>query len=218
MVSSWKEFFAQEKQLPYYQELRNKVLEDYKHYKVYPPYELILNAFKLTPLDKVKVVIMGQDPYHNPNQAMGLSFSVPDGVKIPPSLVNIFHEIENEYGVKIHQNGDLTYLAKQGVLLLNATLTVIENKPQSHQKYGYNILLEHVIKLLDNSPNPIVFILWGNSAKEVLPYIKNPKHLILRSAHPSPLSAYHGFFNNNHFIKTNEFLIKNNLTPINWIK
>ena len=214
---TWKEFFNIERKKDYYISLHEKVVKEYQTKVVYPPYNLILNAFKLTPFDNVKVIIMGQDPYHNPHQAMGLSFSVPENEMLPPSLKNIFKEIENEYNVKMKNNGDLTYLAKQGVLLLNSLLTVRKNEPMSHQNYGYETLIEHVITLLDQDDSPKVFILWGNSAKSVLKYIHNPHHLILTSAHPSPLSAYNGFFNNNHFKKTNEFLIKNNLEPINWV-
>lgn len=214
---TWKEFFNVERKKDYYISLHEKVVKEYQTKVVYPPYNLILNAFKLTPFDNVKVIIMGQDPYHNPHQAMGLSFSVPENEMLPPSLKNIFKEIENEYNVKMKNNGDLTYLAKQGVLLLNSLLTVRKNEPMSHQNYGYETLIEHVITLLDQDDSPKVFILWGNSAKSVLKYIHNPHHLILTSAHPSPLSAYNGFFNNNHFKKTNEFLIKNNLEPINWV-
>lgn len=214
---TWKEFFNVERKKDYYISLHEKVVKEYQTKVVYPPYNLILNAFKLTPFDNVKVIIMGQDPYHNPHQAMGLSFSVPENEMLPPSLKNIFKEIENEYNVKMKNNGDLTYLAKQGVLLLNSLLTVRKNEPMSHQNYGYETLIENVITLLDQDDSPKVFILWGNSAKSVLKYIHNPHHLILTSAHPSPLSAYNGFFNNNHFKKTNEFLIKNNLEPINWV-
>lgn len=217
MFNSWKEFFDQERTLPYYVSLKEKVDLEYNQYVCYPPYGLILNAFKLTPLKEVKVVIMGQDPYHNPNQAMGLAFSVPNGEKLPPSLKNIYKEIESEYGQKMIDNGDLTYLAKQGVLLLNSLLSVRKNQPLSHQNYGYEILIENVIKVLNEDNNPKVFILWGNSAKRILKFITNKNHLVLTSAHPSPLSAYNGFFGNNHFVLVNEFLNKNGLTQINWI-
>lgn len=217
MCKSWKEFFDQERKLPYYLDLKNRVDFEYQNYVCYPPYNLILNAFKLTPFNQVKVVIMGQDPYHNPNQAMGLSFSVPKGEVLPPSLKNIFKEIEVEFGKKMNNNGDLTYLANQGVLLLNALLSVRKNSPLSHQNFGYEILIENVIKFLNQDNRPKVFILWGNSAKKIMKFINNPRHLILCSAHPSPLSAYNGFFGNNHFIKVNEFLKENGLEEINWI-
>ncbi len=218
MEYTWKQFFDEERNKPYYKQLHEKVMSEYQQYIVYPPYNLILNAFKLTPFNRVKVVLIGQDPYHNPYQAMGLSFSVPEGVPLPPSLINIYKEIENEYHVKLNQSGDLTYLAQQGVLLLNAILTVRKNQPSSHKDYGYDKLLENVITLLDNDNSPKVFLLWGNFAKSLTKYIHNKNHLILTSAHPSPLSAYNGFFGNNHFIKCNEFLISHNLEPINWIK
>lgn len=218
MSYTWKEFFNEERIKPYYISLHEKVMDEYKRYIIYPPYPLILNAFKLTPFDQVKVIIIGQDPYHNPNQAMGLCFSVPEGVEPPPSLVNIFKEIGNEYHTSIKQNGDLTYLAKQGVLLLNAILTVRKNQPSSHKDYGYEKLLENVIRKLDKDNSPKVFLLWGNFARSLVKFIHNPTHLILQSSHPSPLSAYNGFFGNNHFIKTNEFLESHNLKIINWIK
>lgn len=213
----WKDFFNSQRELPYYKDLHEKVLQEYNSKTVYPPLNLIYNAFKLTPFNDVKVVIMGQDPYHNPHQAMGLAFSVPENEMLPPSLKNIFKEIENEYHVKMKNNGDLTYLAKQGVLLLNSLLTVRKNEPMSHQNYGYETLIENVIKALDSDDNPKVFILWGNSAKSVMKYIHNKNNLILTSAHPSPLSAYHGFFNNNHFKKANEFLKQHNRQEINWV-
>jgi uracil-DNA glycosylase len=218
MAYTWKQFFEKEKQEQYYIDLHQKVMEEYNEYTIYPPYNLILNAYKLTPFENTKVVLLGQDPYHNPNQAMGLAFSVPHGIKVPPSLVNIYKEIGAEYNTTINQDGDLTYLAEQGVLLLNALLTVRENQPMSHKGYGYEILLEHTLIKLDEDDNPKVFILWGGAAKKMLKFLKNPKHLILTSAHPSPLSAYNGFFGNNHFIKTNEFLRSNNREEINWIK
>ena len=215
---TWKDFFEQEKQKEYYISLKRRVMEEYQKGIVYPPYDLIYNAFKITPFSEVKVVLIGQDPYHNPGQAMGLSFSVPDGFPLPPSLKNIYKEIESEYQIEVNQSGDLTYLAKQGVLLLNSILTVRKNTPLSHQGYGYEILIENILKKLNESDSPIVFLAWGNSAKKLMKYVDNPRHLILYSAHPSPLSAYQGFFGNNHFKLTNEFLLKNRLTPIEWIK
>ena len=218
MRHNWNDFFAIEKQKDYFINLMNKVEEEYKTQIIYPPYDLMFNAYKLTPFDNVKVVIIGQDPYHNPGQAMGLAFSVNDGVKIPPSLVNIYKEKGNEYDVKINQNGDLTYLAKQGVFLLNSLLTVRENSPMSHKDFGYDTLIKNTIVVIDKDDEPKVFILWGGNAKKSAKYIKNPRHLVLTSAHPSPLSAYNGFFGNNHFIKTNEFLKNNNRETIEWIK
>ena len=214
----WKDFLNKEKELEYYKILHEKVMEEYQKYTVYPPYHLIYNAFKLTPFDQVKVVIVGQDPYHEFNQATGLAFSVNKGVALPPSLQNIYKELENEYNVKINQDGDLSYLAKQGVLLLNRTLTVREHEANSHQSFGYDILLNHVIEALNKDDKPKVFILWGSFARSLKSMITNPNHLILESSHPSPLSAYRGFFGNNHFIKTNEFLKSHNLEEIRWIK
>ncbi len=214
----WKDFLNKEKELDYYKSLHEKVMEEYQKYTVYPPYHLIYNAFKLTPFDQVKVVIVGQDPYHEFNQATGLAFSVNKGVALPPSLQNIYKELENEYNVKINQDGDLSYLAKQGVLLLNRTLTVREHEANSHQSFGYDILLNHVIEALNKDDKPKVFILWGSFARSLKSMITNPNHLILESSHPSPLSAYRGFFGNNHFIKTNEFLKSHNLEEIRWIK
>ena len=214
----WKDFLNKEKELDYYKSLHEKVMEEYQKYTVYPPYHLIYNAFKLTPFDQVKVVIVGQDPYHEFNQATGLAFSVNKGVALPPSLQNIYKELENEYNVKINQDGDLSYLAKQGVLLLNRTLTVREHEANSHQSFGYDILLNHVIEALNKDDKPKVFILWGSFARSLKSMITNPNHLILESSHPSPLSAYRGFFGNNHFIKTNEFLKSHNLEEIHWIK
>lgn len=214
----WKDFLNKEKELDYYKSLHEKVMEEYQKYTVYPPYHLIYNAFKLTPFDQVKVVIVGQDPYHEFNQATGLAFSVNKGVVLPPSLQNIYKELENEYNVKINQDGDLSYLAKQGVLLLNRTLTVREHEANSHQSFGYDILLNHVIEALNKDDKPKVFILWGSFARSLKSMITNPNHLILESSHPSPLSAYRGFFGNNHFIKTNEFLKSHNLEEIRWIK
>lgn len=214
----WKDFLNKEKELDYYKSLHEKVMEEYQKYTVYPPYHLIYNAFKLTPFDQVKVVIVGQDPYHEFNQATGLAFSVNKGVALPPSLQNIYKELENEYNVKINQDGDLSYLARQGVLLLNRTLTVREHEANSHQSFGYDILLNHVIEALNKDDKPKVFILWGSFARSLKSMITNPNHLILESSHPSPLSAYRGFFGNNHFIKTNEFLKSHNLEEIRWIK
>lgn len=218
MSYTWKEFFDEQRVQPYYQQLHEAVMEEYRKYTVYPPYRLILNAFRLTPFDNVKVVILGQDPYHNPRQAMGLSFSVPEGIDLPPSLVNIYKEIEAEYGIRVEQSGDLTYLARQGVLLVNSLLTVRENRPLSHKNFGYETLIENVMRKLDEDDAPKVFMLWGNSAKSMMRYLQNPRHLILTSAHPSPLSAHYGFFGNRHFVSANEFLERNGRAPICWIR
>lgn len=215
---TWQEFFDKEKNLPYYKDLMDFVNNEYSLKIIYPPKELIFNAFDQTPFDNVKVVLIGQDPYINENQAMGLAFSVPSSSPLPPSLKNIYKEIENEYKKKMNQDGDLTYLAKQGVLLLNTTLTVEKGVSLSHANKGYEVLIRHIIEKLDLDNNPKVFILWGGNAKRLKKHINNKHHLILESAHPSPLGAYKGFFGNNHFILTNEFLKNNNLKEINWYK
>ncbi len=213
----WKEILNQERVKPYYLKLKEFVDNEYEHYRVFPPKQKIYRALSLTPFSSVKVVILGQDPYHNPKQAMGLAFSVPNGVDLPPSLLNIFKEIENEYGKTMIRSGDLTYLAKQGVLLLNTVLSVRMNQPLSHQNRGYEILTDTLISKLNEDDNPKVFLLWGSKANSKRELITNPHHLILTSPHPSPLSASRGFFGNQHFIKCNEFLVKNGLEPINWI-
>ena len=185
---------------------------------IFPPGSLIFNAFNLTPLDQVKVVIIGQDPYHGPNQAHGLSFSVQQGIVLPPSLLNIFKEIEQDLGVKMSRvNGDLSRWAKQGVLLLNATLTVRANQPNSHAGIGWQRFTDAVIQQINEKKNNIVFILWGNFAKEKGNHIDEKKHLVLRSAHPSPFSADKGFFGSKHFSKTNEYLSVHGIEPIDWL-
>jgi uracil-DNA glycosylase len=185
---------------------------------IFPPGSLIFNAFNLTPLDQVKVVIIGQDPYHGPNQAHGLSFSVQQGIVLPPSLLNIFKEIEQDLGVKMSRvNGDLSRWAKQGVLLLNATLTVRANQPNSHSGIGWQRFTDAVIQQINEKKNNIVFILWGNFAKEKGNHIDEKKHLVLRSAHPSPFSADKGFFGSKHFSKTNEYLSVHGIEPIDWL-
>ncbi len=217
MINSWEELFLEIKKKDYAKQI-NKVLdEEYKNYTVYPPRNLMFSAFRLTPLKNVKVVIIGQDPYHEEHQAMGLSFSVPAGVQLPPSLINIYKEIENNYPVKMKPNGDLTYLAKQGVLLLNTILTVRKSAPLSHQNIGYDLFIQDVLKTLNETNQPIVFMLWGSYARSLKRYLNNPNHLILEATHPSPLSANRGgFFNQNHFIKANKFLKSKGLSEINW--
>ncbi len=190
--------------------------EKYNTSTVYPPKNYIFNALKLTSFKDVKVVIMGQDPYHGEGEAHGLSFSVQKGIKIPPSLQNIYKELEDDLGIKPSEYGDLTKWAKEGVLLLNAVLTVEKDKPASHRNLGWELLTDYIIKAVNQKEEPVVFILWGNFAKEKQKYITNPKHLVLTSSHPSPFSASYGFFGSKPFSKTNEFLIKNNLKPIDW--
>lgn len=217
---TWNEVFEQIKSKDYAIKLNKFLDEEYKNYKIYPPRAMMFNAFKLTPLEEVKVVIFGQDPYHEEGQAMGLSFSVPDNIKTPPSLVNIYKEIETEYKTQfINKGGDLTYLAKQGVLLLNTILTVREAMPLSHNIKEYNLFMQDIISVLNGLNQPIVFLLWGGNAKGLAKYLTNKNHLILTATHPSPLGANHGgWFNCNHFRLTNEFLVKNGLKPINWLK
>ena len=192
------------------------VEHEYATKTIFPPKDYIFNALKLTPYKDVKVVIVGQDPYHGVNEAHGLSFSVQKGVKVPPSLKNIYKELYDDLGVKPCDNGDLTRWAKQGVLLLNSVLTVEKDKPASHKNLGWERLTDYIIKLLNNKKDPVVFILWGNFAKSKSSLITNPKHLIITSPHPSPFSARYGFFGSKTFSKTNDFLIKNHLEPINW--
>ena len=190
------------------------VEHEYATKTIFPPKDYIFNALKLTSYKDVKVVIVGQDPYHGVNEAHGLSFSVQKGVKVPPSLKNIYKELYDDLGVKPCDNGDLTRWAKQGVLLLNSVLTVEKDKPASHKNLGWERLTDYIIKLLDNKEDPVVFILWGNFAKSKSSLITNPKHLVITSPHPSPFSARYSFFGSKPFSKTNDFLIKNHLEPI----
>ncbi len=218
MINTWEELFEKIKEKDYAKKINTILNQEYATHTIFPPRNMMFNAFKYTPLKKVKVVIIGQDPYHEDNQAMGLSFSVPERVALPPSLINIFKEIENNFGYKMnYSNGDLTYLAKQGVLLLNTILTVRKSIPLSHQKIGYDLFVQDILKAIDEQDQPIVFLLWGNYARGLKKYLHNPNHLILESTHPSPLSANRGgFFNQNHFLKTNNYLVSHELTPINW--
>lgn len=217
MEQSWDIFFDNVKQKDYMQSLHYFLLTEYQNYTIYPPKQLLLNAFKQTPFDQVKVVIIGQDPYHEANQAMGLSFSVPSFMPLPPSLNNIYKEIENDLGIKMRKDGDLTYLANQGVLLLNAILSVRKGEALSHQIPEYELLLKDILQYIDQNDNPMVFLLWGRFARNLKKYITNPHRLILESTHPSPLSANRGgFFGNHHFSLTNKYLIEHHITPINW--
>ena len=218
IAKTWSEFFRQIQGEEFCEKLNKFLNKEYQEYTCYPPRELLFNAFKLTPLDKVRVVIVGQDPYHEPNQAMGLSFSVPKGVKVPPSLVNIYKEIAQEYNCKMDfSSGDLTYLAKQGVLLLNSILSVRAHQALSHNTEEYRLFLSRVLEVLDHQKQPIVFLLWGGPAKKLKGYLHNPSHLILECIHPSPLAANHGgWFGNNHFKKTNEYLCQNGAKEITW--
>ena len=217
---TWTEVFNEIKTKEYALKLNKFLDEEYKNHKIYPPRDKMFNAFMYTPLEEVKVVIFGQDPYHEEGQAMGLSFSVPDNIKTPPSLINIYKEIELEYNAQFkNRGGDLTYLAKQGVLLLNTILTVREAEPLSHNIKEYNLFMQDIISTLNKLDQPIVFLLWGGNAKGLAKYLTNKNHLILTATHPSPLGANHGgWFNCNHFRLTNEFLVKNGLKAINWLK
>lgn len=215
--ASWKEQLKDEFDKPYFAKIVAFLKEEKKLGKViYPPGKLIFNAFECTPFSKVKVVVIGQDPYHNPGQAHGLSFSVPDGVQPPPSLLNIFKEINNDLGVNITHTGNLEKWARQGVLLLNASLTVEANKPMSHSQVGWHLFTDEVIKRISANKDHVVFMLWGRFAqnKEIL--IDTSKHQVLKAAHPSPLSAYNGFYGCAHFSKANNWLREMGEQPIDW--
>lgn len=213
---SWKEALMPEFSKDYFIRLTDFVRKEYHETTVYPPGKLIFNAFNLCPFDKVKVVIIGQDPYHGPGQAHGLSFSVNDGIQPPPSLVNIFKEINSDLGKPIPQSGNLTRWAEQGVLLLNATLTVRAHQAGSHQRKGWEEFTDAVIRKLAEEKNNLVFILWGAYAQKKGAFIDRSKHLVLTSVHPSPLSAHSGFFGNHHFSLANDYLVKNGKTAIDW--
>jgi uracil-DNA glycosylase len=213
---SWKIRLHAEFEKEYFRTLTDFVKNEYKQYTIYPPGKLIFNAFDLCPFDQVKVVIIGQDPYHGPGQAHGLCFSVNTGVLLPPSLVNIFKEIKSDIGMDAPPTGDLTRWAKQGVLLLNATLTVRTHQAGSHQNKGWETFTDAAIRILAEERSNLVFILWGSYAQRKGAFIDRSKHLVLSSAHPSPLSAYNGFFNNKHFSKANEYLKSYGNTKIVW--
>lgn len=217
---NWNELFEKIKLQEYAKTLKLFLDEEYKNKIIYPPRKEMFNAFKYCTVNDLKVVIIGQDPYHEPHQAMGLCFAVNHGVALPPSLKNIYKEIENEYHVDMSkQDGDLTYLAKQGVLLLNSILSVEKGKPLSHNIKEYELFFKDILSFINTLNKPIVFLLWGGYAKSLSKYLTNPNFLILKANHPSPLSANRGgWFNNNHFRLCNEYLIKNNLTPIKWYK
>lgn len=217
ITEKWDKLLEKEFSSKSYLNLREFLKKEYSDFTVYPSMFNIFNALKSVEIDKIKVVILGQDPYHEKGQAMGLSFSVPKGVEVPPSLKNIFKEIESETGEKTDKNnGDLTYLANQGVLLLNTVLTVREHLANSHKDKGWEEFTDSVIEKISANSNHVVFLLWGANAKSKKVLIDKNKHLILESAHPSPLSAYNGFFGNGHFIKTNEFLKSWGISPIKW--
>ncbi len=214
--NSWDILLKDEFQKPYYLNLRKFLVQEYKTQTIYPNMNNIFNALKYTDYKDVKVVILGQDPYHQPNQAHGLCFSVLKGINPPPSLQNMYKEIHAEYGYPIPAHGELTYWAKQGVLMMNTVLTVRESQPNSHKGMGWEIFTDNVITLLNQRPEPMVFLLWGANARAKKKIITNPNHLVLESAHPSPLSAYNGFFSNGHFKKANEFLKSKGIQEIDW--
>ena len=213
---SWQQHLGEEFDKPYFEALAAFVRSEYARTTCYPPGNLIFNAFNLCPFDRVKVVLIGQDPYHEPGQAQGLCFSVNDGVQFPPSLVNIFKEIQSDIGTPIPLSGSLVRWAEQGVLLLNATLTVREHEAASHQRRGWEEFTDAVIKKLSSEREHLVFILWGSYAQSKERLIDTSRHLVLKSAHPSPLSAYRGFFGNHHFSLTNMYLQKQGMQPITW--
>ena len=213
---SWKKQLQAEFEKDYFIKLTDFVRNEYASTQIYPPGKLIFNAFNLCPFDKAKVVIIGQDPYHGPGQAHGLCFSVNDGVAFPPSLKNIFKEIQDDLGIPVPDSGNLTRWANQGVLLLNATLTVRAHQAGSHQKKGWEEFTDAAIRALAEQREHLVFILWGAYAQKKGAFIDRNKHLVLASAHPSPLSAYNGFFGNKHFSRANEYLMAHGETPVCW--
>ncbi len=214
--SSWQAVLQTEFDAPYFADLVAFVHSEYRNTRCYPPARLIFNAFEQTPLDKVRVVLLGQDPYHGPGQAEGLCFSVKDGVPHPPSLQNIFKEVRDEFGTPIPQSGSLLRWAQQGVLLLNATLSVREGQAGSHQGHGWERFTDAVIKVVSDKSEHVVFLLWGSYAGSKAALIDSTRHLVLRCAHPSPLSAYRGFFGSHHFQLTNDYLTQHGKEPIVW--
>lgn len=215
--ASWKEVLKQEFTKPYFLQIVTFLKTELMSGKtIYPPGGLIFNAFNTTPFEKAKVVLLGQDPYHGPGQAHGLSFSVPNGITPPPSLVNIFKELQSDIGLPFPAHGNLTHWATQGVMLLNASLTVRANEPMSHSKIGWAEFTDTVIQKLSEQKKNLVFLLWGRFAQEKQVLIDETKHLLLKAAHPSPFSADKGFFGCRHFSKTNEYLVKNGIDPIDW--
>lgn len=215
LCKNWYDLLAPEFEKPYFLELQKFLTEQYNTKTIYPQSQFVFNALNLVKYQDVKVVIFGQDPYHQPNQAHGLAFSVQDGIKTPPSLVNIFKEIESELGIKTIDSGNLERWARQGVLLLNTCLTVEQNKPNSHKNKGWEDFTKAVAKVLSDRQDPIVFLLWGANAKIFEPLIAK-HHFVLKSVHPSPLSAYNGFFGNGHFLKTNQILQSLGKSPVDW--
>ncbi len=214
--NSWDEILKDEYQKDYFKNIAMFINKEYREKTIFPPKSNILRAFKLTDYDNVKVVILGQDPYHGINEANGLAFSVSKGVRLPPSLQNIYKELYNDLGITVSTNGDLEKWAREGVLLLNSVFTVEKDKPASHKNIGWEQFSDEVIKKVNEKNTPVVFILWGSFAKSKAKYITNPIHLVITSPHPSPFSAYSGFFGSKPFSRTNEFLRKNNMKEIDW--
>lgn len=216
ITNDWAAALKPEYSKPYYRKLYDTIVKEYSTYVVYPPSEEIFTAFHLTPLSQVKVVILGQDPYHEEGQAHGLSFSVKPGIDIPPSLVNIYTELQSDLGCSIPNNGYLTKWAEQGVLMLNTLLTVRAHAAFSHKGIGWEEFTDAAIRILNEQNRPIVYLLWGKPAQQKAAMLNNPKHLILTAPHPSPLSAYRGFFGCKHFSKANEYLMQHGIEPIDW--
>ena len=217
ITNDWLDTLKDEFSKPYYKELYKFVKNEYDNHVIYPPADDIFNAFHFTPLSEVKVLVLGQDPYHNEHQAHGLCFSVlPDQPEIPPSLQNIYKELQSDLGCYIPNNGYLEKWARQGVLMLNTVLTVRAHQANSHQGKGWEQFTDAIINAVNAQDRPVVYLLWGKPAQSKIPMLTNPKHLILKAPHPSPLSAYRGFFGCKHFSQTNEFLMKNGLMPIDW--
>lgn len=214
--NDWWPWLQKEWQEPYFKKLSQFVHEEYQRHEVYPPKQNVFAAFENCPYTNIKVVILGQDPYHEPHQAHGMCFSVNPGVVIPPSLRNIYQELNKELGCKIPNNGYLMPWAKQGVFLLNTVMTVERGKANSHAGHGWETFTDHVIAHINEKEDPVVFLLWGRNARNKANMIDRSKHLVLECAHPSPLSAYHGFFGCNHFIQTNQFLKAQGKEPIDW--
>ncbi len=214
--NDWLDALKGEFKKPYYKQLFDKVNDEYRRFQIFPPADDIFNAFHLTPLSKVKVVILGQDPYHNVGQAHGLCFSVKKGVEAPPSLVNIYKELQDDLGCRIPRHGCLTKWAEQGVLMLNTVLTVRAHQANSHRGIGWEEFTDAAIMALNGQDRPIVYILWGSPAQRKAAMLHNPKHLVLKAPHPSPLSAYRGFFGSRPFSQANEFLTSHGIEPVDW--
>lgn len=214
--NEWDDLLKEEFTKDYYQELRKFLAYEYKHYAIYPDMYDLFNALRYTPYNDARVVLLGQDPYHGKGQAHGLCFSVQKGVNPPPSLKNMYKELHEDLGCTIPEHGELTKWAKQGVLMLNTCLSVREGQPNSHSGKGWEILTDKIISLMNDKKEPVVFLLWGRNAQNKEKLITNPNHLVLKCAHPSPFSAYNGFFGCKHFSKTNHFLLEHNLKPIDW--